>query len=331
MPQAESLKWLGRTQARVNGFPEDESTFHRRVAKFGCPPGVIDRRATFLPDFTHDDWARMQIYRDRQSSTLDHRQAFYREAVRAPVEALVPEADFNAWVHVSCTGYVSPSVVQDVTSRRGWGSRVETLHAYHMGCYAAFPALRMARGLTATEITHTELCTLHLDVANTEPEQLVINSLFADGAITYRATDADEGRTGYRVEAAREVIASESRDAMTWGLSAAGFRMTLSREVPKLVRQHVTGVVAPWREPGAVYAIHPGGPRIIDAVKEALNLNEEQVTTSREVLREYGNMSSATLPHVWMRLRDQIAPGTPVISLAFGPGLTIAASLMRAT
>lgn len=272
----------------------------------------------------------MQIYRDRTTGSIDRRQAFYQEVIRRPVDELIPPvADFGNWIHVSCTGYTSPSVVQELTSLRGWGARVETLHAYHMGCYASLPALRMARGLGATEITHTELCTLHLDVGNTEPEQLVINSLFADGVISYRAGDAPE--PGYRVEATREVIAGESRDAMTWGVSAAGFRMTLSREVPKLVRQHVAGVVAPWREAGAVYAIHPGGPRIIDAVKEALGLSEEQVVTSREVLRAYGNMSSATLPHVWMHLRERIKPGTPVISLAFGPGLTIAASLMRAT
>ena len=157
----------------------------------------------------------------------------------------------------------------------------------------------------------------------------MIQSLFADGVIAYRATEHKPAVRAFEVEATREVIAADSRDAMTWAPSPRNFRMTLSREVPRLVREHVARVIAPWHEAGAVYAIHPGGPRIIDAVKEALGLSEEQVHFSREILREYGNMSSATLPHVWARMLAEVPDRTPVLSLAFGPGLTIAAAKLR--
>jgi predicted naringenin-chalcone synthase len=82
---------------------------------------------------------------------------------------------------------------------------------------------------------------------------------------------------------------------------------------------------------GAAWAVHPGGPKIIDAAREALELDEAQVRASREVLRERGNMSSATLPHIWARLLDDpaVAPGTPVVSLAFGPGLTVCGALFE--
>jgi predicted naringenin-chalcone synthase len=328
VPQELGLKWLAKAHARHSDSTSEE-TFFKLLNRFGCAPDKVNQRGTFLSDFTHDDWAAMQIFGG--SGSIDARQAFFKEAILHPVAELYPEApapDFNAWIHVTCTGYTSPSVVQTLTSARAWGEQVEVLHAYHMGCYASIPALRMARGNGEVEILHTELCTLHLDPTNHDPEQLVIQSLFADGIIRYRATEKPP-TSGYKVEALKEVIAPNSLRHMTWDVAAKGFQMTLSRDVPKQVQQAVKGVVGPWQSADAVYAIHPGGPRIIDAVKESLGLSEEQVHFSREVLRKHGNMSSATLPHVWQSMLGQLPKGTPVISLAFGPGLTIATALMR--
>jgi predicted naringenin-chalcone synthase len=80
-----------------------------------------------------------------------------------------------------------------------------------------------------------------------------------------------------------------------------------------------------------VWAVHPGGPRIVDKVEEWMKLEPQQLRASREILFERGNMSSATLPHIWDRiLRDEaVVPGTLVASLAFGPGLTIYGAVMR--
>ncbi len=101
-------------------------------------------------------------------------------------------------IHVTCTGYVAPSGAQRVVASKGWGNLTRVTHAYHMGCYAAFPAIRMAAGqlglaagLAATgtppraDIVHTELCTLHLDPSDHSAEQCVVQSLFADGFIRY--------------------------------------------------------------------------------------------------------------------------------------------------
>jgi predicted naringenin-chalcone synthase len=304
------------------------SSFFKLLNRYGCGPDKIAYRSTFLRDFTHVNWSEMQIFGG--ASGMDERQAFFREALLPAVAGLYDEdvPDFSNWIHVTCTGYVSPSVVQTLCSQRGWGDRVQIMHAYHMGCYAALPALRMARAQGRSEILHTELCTLHLDPARHDPEQLVIQSLFADGAIRYLVSDERPAR-GFEIDEICERLAPNSLDQMTWGLSAGGFTMTLAREVPKTVQECVTAVIKPWREARAVYAIHPGGPRIIDAVREALDLSEEQVYFSREVLREHGNMSSATLPHVWARMLNELPSGTPVISMAFGPGLTLAASRMR--
>ncbi len=77
--------------------------------------------------------------------------------------------------------------------------------------------------------------------------------------------------------------------------------------------------------------MHPGGPRIIDRVREVLELTDAQVQTSRDVLFDCGNMSSATLPHIWQRLLEDraVARGTPIVSLAFGPGLTMCGALLE--
>lgn len=273
----------------------------------------------------------MQIFSQPGSGAdLDHRTAFFKEVLQPAIDGFYAEkeAPFKNWIHVTCTGYSSPSVIQNIVSQRGWGSQVEVLHAYHMGCYAALPALRMARGLEDTEILHTELCTLHLNPAKHEPEQLVIQSLFADGVIRYRASQAKPA-DGFHIEELREWIVPDSLKAMTWDVAAGGFQMTLAREVPKILQDSIAALIGPWQTKDTVYAIHPGGPRIIDAVAAGLGLSEEQVHFSRQVLRHHGNMSSATLPHVWRDMLSEIPVGAPVISLAFGPGLTLAASLMR--
>lgn len=327
VPQEDGLRWLAAAHAR-HGSETSEETFFKLLNRFGCRPDKISRRGTFLKDFTHQNWESMRIF--NEPSSIEKRQAFFQEILSEPAAQLYPEtqADFQHWIHVSCTGYVSPSLVQSLISQRGWGDQVQALHAYHMGCYAAFPALRMARGNLNCEILHTELCTLHLDPARHEPEQLVIQSLFADGMIRYRASEKKSSRS-FRLEDMNEKIAAGSLSQMTWDLSSHGFRMTLSREVPNLVQESVAALVSPWQESNSVYAIHPGGPRIIDAVKDALGLSEEQVHFSREVLRLHGNMSSATLPHVWQKMLEELPIGTPVVSMAFGPGLTLAGSRMR--
>jgi predicted naringenin-chalcone synthase len=283
--QDEGLRWLAAAHAQhADGIAPE--TFFKRLRRFGCDSDQIAARGTFLQDFTHQDWPSMRIF--GRAAGIDQRQAMFQEALYAPVGALYADAarpGFTNWIHVTCTGYASPSLVQALVSARGWGEEVQVL--------------------------------------------LVIQSLFADGVIRYRASAARPAR-GFKVEEIVERIAPSSLSHMTWDVSGHGFRMSLARQVPGLVQQRVAALVAPWREAQTVYAVHPGGPRIIDAVKEALALSEEQIYFSREVLRQHGNMSSATLPHVWQRMAEHLPPGTPVISLAFGPGLTLAASLMRA-
>jgi predicted naringenin-chalcone synthase len=211
------------------------------------------------------------------------------------------------------------------------------------------PAIRMAagfveRGKARVDIVHTELCTLHMDPSQHLPEQLVVQTLFADGLIRYSVSRAAEGGAipkGLELIATREEIVPGTGDAMTWMVSDFGMQMTLSRKVP----DHIRAGLGPFLDSlaasaelttaelfeQALFAIHPGGPRIIDEIAEHLGLRPEQVQASNAILSNYGNMSSATLPHVWKAvLEDEtVPPGTMIVSLAFGPGLTIAGALLR--
>ena len=281
---------------------------------------------------------------------LEIRSRFYAETVNRAVEALFagdgePPSEL---IHVSCTGYVSPSPIQRLIERKHWNGRTHATQVYHMGCYAALPALRIAAGLLRNndsnlrpraDIVHTELCTLHFNPGDHSPSQLIVQSLFADGHIRYSLVPGGEGV--FEVLAVREEIVPDSLDDMTWVLSGWGFQMTLSRDVPgKIASCLPRFLTALYKSAGmnysneagaSIFAVHPGGPRILDSVEELLGLSRRQLQLSRKILFERGNMSSATLPHIWMEASSDpgVKPGDLLVSLAFGPGLTVAGALFR--
>ncbi|GAB5535513.1 MAG: type III polyketide synthase [Rubricoccaceae bacterium] len=287
--------------------------------------------------------ARMEVFA-RTARTLAE-QAFSEDT-----EA--PDAVFQ----VSCTGYDSPTAVQRVVAQKGW-SDARLLHIGHMGCYAALPAVAAAADLvTATAarqlalatgegdasdahaaILLVEMCTLHHDPATTDVEQIVQQCLFADGAVRLDVT-AQPRPGAFALLDHIETILPETMDEMTWRAASPAFRMTLSRDVPQHIHQRVGGVVEALLARNGlavsdvdVYAVHPGGPRVIEQTAEALDLADGTVRHSQEVLRTRGNMSSTTLPHIWARIADDntVAEGDLVCSVAFGPGLTATANLMR--
>jgi predicted naringenin-chalcone synthase len=184
---------------------------------------------------------------------------------------------------------------------------------------------------------------MHFNPLLHSPEQLVVQSLFADGFIRYRiGTEKPQKSRSLKLLSMNEEQIPQSAAAMTWLPLPWGMAMTLSRDVPALISASVKGFVdrlilaagenAQNVLPNLVYAIHPGGPKIIDHLQELLEAPDEKIAASRSVLKRYGNMSSATLPHVWndvLEDESRYPAGTRVISMAFGPGLTVAGSLFE--
>jgi predicted naringenin-chalcone synthase len=367
-PQREAFEWLAAAHARAaatgSGREESLEKWQERIAqlvrRYSCTEEHIGWRRSEIEDYMHTDWPRMRIFNLHESPQgrgLNIRNAFYAETAGRVVESLFtndlePPSDL---LHVSCTGYISPSAIQRLIEQKHWNSRTQATQVYHMGCYAALPALRIAAGLLSrrrmdipprAEIVHTELCTLHFNPADHSPEQLIIQTLFADGHIRYSVEPGEfaklrAGESAFEALAMREEIVPDSLEDMTWALSEWGFQMALSRDVPGkiaaclpnfLSRLFDDAGISFLNEAGeAIFAVHPGGPRILDIVEELLDLDKGRLQLGRDVLFERGNMSSATLPHIWMAAAsdESIKPGALVVSLAFGPGLTIAGALFR--
>lgn len=253
-------------------------------------------------------------------------------------------------IHVTCSGYLAPSPVERMVARREWFDTTVT-HSYHMGCYGAFPAIKMAHGFLASsesgatprkhmvDIVHTELLSNHHNIENFDIENIITMTLFADGFIKYSVCSGEYAREhrlpGLRILAFNEHLLPDSGDDMTWVPAAHQFQMTLSVMVPVVIKRHVYKFVASLlRRAGLdfeedkerlMFAIHPGGPKIVEHIQDELGLKDSQVAISKAVFRENGNMSSATVPHIMKGIIDEpsIASGTRVVCLGFGPGLTV--------
>lgn len=344
--QEASLVWLAEAHGRAERSPGFAARIDRIIQRCACSPDKIARRGVSIGDLHNARWSDNVLYdvdRDPHGGDSATRTRLFGDIVDAYfAEAYASDRVApDDLIHVTCTGYLSPSGAQKLVAQRRWPTRVT--HAYQMGCYAAIPAVRIAAGFLAdrrrVDIVHTELCSLHLDPSDHRIEQLVVQSLFADGLIRYSMIP-DDGTPGLRLVAVHEQILPGSADAMSWIVGNHGMQMTLARDVPERIAAELRRfVIELFRRggldlgsiPACVFAVHPGGPKIIDGVRNVLELDDAQVHTSRDVLHDHGNMSSATLPHIWMRvLADPRIPrGTPIASLAFGPGLTICGALLE--
>jgi len=352
--QEDIAAWLkaGLARARGGRLTAQEKRALALYDRF-ARGGAVEGRASAVADYGRRDWAKMTLFRDAGGApwhqpALQTRMALYEKSVLALAGRAFPpgEPAPDYAIQVSCTGYASPHAVQRLAARRAWASRV--LHVGHMGCYAAVPAAAMAaklvRGEAATgrpraraALFLAELCSLHLKPGAAADEQVVVNSLFGDGAIRFDASLAPRGPALALLDSAEELVPGSEED-MTWRLQDSSFHMTLSRDVPALVGAAVAGFVRRLLKRNGLalgdvtrFAIHPGGPRVIDQALKSLGLPPDAAPHSREVLRARGNMSSTTLPHIWHALLEDesVRRGELILSLAFGPGLTLVANLLR--
>lgn len=328
---------------------EIQRLFRRKMAAIRT--GRIRARHLSLDDYTHQDWGRMDAYPlDEHPSgkgTLA-RSLLFKDITDRIFEGFYPVGATPPGVilHVTSMGYTAPSGAQRLVGERHWEDRTEVINLYHMECYASIPAILVASGLGAlgkerVDLVHTEVCSLHFDPRRNSQEQMVVQSLFGDGFIRYTASRDARGRGGLELVAVREELIPGTHDDMGWVVGDFGFQFHLARKVPELIKGAVAPFLARLLEDAglglesalreAVFAIHPGGPRIIDEIANSLGLREDQVQASNEVLAQYGNMSSASLPHVWKAILEDagVAPGTCVVALAFGPGLTAAGAVLR--
>ena len=368
MAQADGVAWMKAALRRVaETQPVDGLDRALRFYDLLARQSHIDTRVTCLEDYTHQDWDRMRVHtaphagdgqaadaHDWFHAPLDARMEVFAETALA-VARQAFEADAqapDALVQVSCTGYDSPNALQHVVADKGWAAGAagpRLLSVGHMGCYAAVPvaamvadmvSARAARGSASARasVLLVELCTLHHYPATTDVEQIVQQCLFADGAARLDVSAEAPDAPHFALLDHAEALLPDTLGEMTWRTASPAFRMTLSRDVPTHIRESVAPFMRALLERNglavedvAAFAVHPGGPRVIESTAEALGLPDEAVAHSQAVLRERGNMSSTTLPHIWARMLadDALPDGALVASVAFGPGLTVVGNVLR--
>jgi predicted naringenin-chalcone synthase len=247
---------------------------------------------------------------------------------------------------------MAPGIDMALVAGLGLKPTVERTHLGFMGCHGAINGLKVARGCLGAEpdarvlVCCVELCTLHFFMG-WDPEKIVANALFADGAAALvcesdvsphkpqngTRNDGFADPDPWKLAAVGSVRIPDSATAMTWEIGDFGFEMGLSRRIPELIGLHLRGYLQSWLDRQgltladvASWAVHPGGPKILDAVELALPLPPPALEASRTVLAEHGNMSSPTLLFILDRLRRQNAP-RPCVALGFGPGMVVEAAL----
>ncbi|MGO1802533.1 MAG: type III polyketide synthase [Microbacteriaceae bacterium] len=328
----------------------------------------IDTRYTVLDELSLISDAESPQFYDRASGALlspatkVRNEIYVREAWKLYVDAArrslesdpdITAADITHVITVSCTGFYAPGPDYEIVRALGLADSVQRYHLGFMGCYASVPALRAASQFCAADpdavvlVVSVELCTLHLR-SSEDPDMIVATSLFADGAAAGLVTARKfvSAVPGFALDRFHTGIIPEGKKDMAWMIGDEGFEMILSTAVPQLIGDHIFDALRPLYadraelatafddgtigEQIAHWAIHPGGRSILDRVEERLGLSEQQLGPARKVLRQYGNMSSATVLFVLRRILEQegARDGDRVAAMAFGPGLTAEAALL---
>ena len=261
------------------------------------------------------------------------------ELAQTAVERLRLGADRDRISHLlitCCTGFSAPGLDLQLVERCRLPRSVERTMIGFMGCYAAINALKLARHIVRSEssarvlILNLELCTLHLK-ETTDIEQILSFLLFGDGCAACLVS-ADP--TGTALESFRAVVVPGTRELITWNIRDFGFDMFLSGQVPAAIhdalRDH-RGEILDGASADSIdiWAVHPGGRTVLDAVERAFDLAPLALSASRDILRRYGNMSSATVMFVIEKLLRSCPRGQTGCAMSFGPGLTAETMLFR--
>ena len=331
--------------------------FLNRIGTAVPPHDVHAKFIDFAPSLLGDDRARRVFLRMAERSGIEHRYSFFEphpdpakidalgfyargrfpdtgarmrffeehafRLVRDAVEALQP-GRVTHLILSSCTGFYAPGPDLQLIAKLGLDAGIERTVVGFMGCQAALNALKLARHIVRSEdgarvlTLSLELCTLHLQETG-DLEEVLSFLLFGDGCAACLVTAEPEG---IELERFATAMLPDSAGLITWKIGSLGFDMRLSGEVPQAIGRDLRAAFPGAPEELALWAVHPGGRTVLDAVERGLGLDEAALRPSRDVLRRYGNMSSPTVLFVLKETMAQAPRGCSGCALAFGPGLT---------
>lgn len=339
---------------RMKEYVTDEEKVQRIIHRIYSNSG-IEKRHTVIHDFNSNGDPRFFFQKDGSMatpSTGDRNNVYTEKAKKLFVDTArktieenpsVTKRDITHVITVSCTGFFAPEPGFEIIKRLGLSPATQRFHLGFMGCFAAFPAMKMARAFCASQpnanvlIVCLELCSIHLQDSQLT-DNLISASVFADGAAGLIVSNKrPSGSRAYQLQRFSTTIAEQSEEDMAWTIGDTGFQMVLSTYVPSIIESNLEQSILPLFDnslvPGSIkhWAIHPGGRAILDKVQQAFSLDDQQLVSSRNVLANYGNMSSATILFVLADLLDRSyeSDEESVLAMAFGPGLTIESGLLK--
>ena len=304
----------------------------------------ISCRYYAIPDVTTEE---KELYKDHDfSPSVEKRMAIYKEKVTplalSAIYKVLEKSGFDKkkithLITVSCTGLTTPGIEFYLAKALSL-EHTEKLSINFLGCYAAFKAIKAANNICIAEpdatvlVVSAELCSLHF-YPSAVGEDIVANLLFADGAAAALICGENVPSPQKQVLAIQKTGSAfipNTENLMTWDISSSAFRMYLSSDVVKAIKYNIENALLNFLKTAEIsfdmWAVHPGGIKIVEAVQAALQLPQAKVETSIEVLRDFGNMSSATILFILEKslaeLRTQKAEKS-LLSLGFGPGLNV--------
>ncbi|MEV0375491.1 3-oxoacyl-[acyl-carrier-protein] synthase III C-terminal domain-containing protein [Streptomyces sp. NPDC050636] len=316
---------------------EEDETRRRLVDRIAASSGISRRHVAVSPLLDDvKNWSTAARMRHYQEEALP----LCKDAVASALtETGIDPADVGLVCVTSSTGYAAPGLDTRLARDVGMSPTVERLLVGHMGCLAALPALAACANFVRTQrrsavLVNAELSSLHLQPPPWDTGQRVVNALFGDAVTATVIQPERPAEVGHGLQVV-DVAAhtdTEHEDYMSLTVGDHGFRMGLSPRVPEVLERHLPPMVGDLLARHSLsladvrwWAVHPGGPRILDAAAISLSLPPEALAASRHVLREHGNCASASLPLVVkeLQLRSPLAPEQYGLALAFGPGLTL--------
>ena len=318
----------------------------KRKLKFLYHQSGIDQRYSVIADYSKpvQEW---KFYPQTENlepfPLLEQRMAIYHKhapalSVDAIRDCLNHQHDLASITHlitVSCTGMSAPGLDLQVMELLDLPKNTSRTSINFMGCYAAVHALKLADAICRSErkarvlVVCTELCTIHFQRESTM-DNMMSSLLFGDGSAAALITSDDNDHKGLHLDHFYSEIIPKGKRDMAWELSSSGFLMTLSGYIPDLIEEDFATIVESAlrsenlnRDHISHWCIHPGGKKILEAIHHSLELTNGQLDTSYHVLKDFGNLSSATILFVMKEMMKQKEKVKKLFGASFGPGLTV--------
>jgi alkylresorcinol/alkylpyrone synthase len=293
----------------------------------------VDGRFLSLPK---EEYLKMRTWGEANHHWIRTAKELGGKAVTgALADAGLRAQQVGAFFFVSVTGISSPSIDALLINQLGLCRNIRRVPIFGLGCVAGAAGISRAADYVraypdqVAVVLSVELCSLTLQREDVSMANLISSGLFGDGAAAVIVAGTDCGLSGPGILATRSVFYPDTEEMMGWDVSEKGFRIVLSREIPTLVRENLAHDLDDFlaergltRADIGSWALHTGGPKILEATAHALGLKNGQLDVSWDCLRRTGNLSSASvlvvLEEVMKNRRP--APGTLGLLAAMGPG-----------